>query len=369
VVAVVERIQRDAKRQAAVWYPRAAPTDEISKWLSDGDALVLYGVLGEDALALVATQADARVVALGKSAAIHAACGALDASDAAADPMGALARLRDLLIKPLDLEKANTKRLLVSPEGPLCYVPFSALVPDLPLVTVPSGTTYGLLLEEEGKKRGESVLAAGDADYTAARDETAAATYERGIRLSPLPGTRAEAKAVGDVVLLGKDASEAGIAASLRERPRWRAVHFACHGLVDPERPTLSSLALSPDAHHDGYLTALEVLDLEVPADLVVLSACETGKGKIINGEGIVGLTRAFMFAGAPRVICSLWKVDDAATSAMMTEFYRLWNPKDGKPGLSTAEALRKAQEFVRSQPKWKHPYYWAAWVLWGLPS
>ena len=213
------------------------------------------------------------------------------------------------------------------------------------------------------------MLAAGDPDYAATRNEIAAATYQRGGRLLPLPGTRLEAKAVGDVVLLGKDVSEAGLAATLRTRPRWRAVHLACHGLVDPERPTLSSLALTPDPTHDGYLTALEVLDLDVPADLVVLSACETGKGKVVKGEGILGLTRAFMYAGSPRVICSLWKVDDDATRALMTKFYELWNPKNGKPGLTTAEALKKAQEFVRSQPKWKHPYYWAAWVLWGLPS
>jgi CHAT domain-containing protein len=111
---------------------------------------------------------------------------------------------------------------------------------------------------------------------------------------------------------------------------------------------------------------------MEIPADLAVLSACETGKGKVVKGEGIVGLTRAFMFAGAPRVICSLWKVDDEATQALMVKFYELWNPKDGSKGMGTAAALKEAQVFVRTHPdhpKWKHPYYWAAWVLWGLPD
>jgi CHAT domain-containing protein len=88
-----------------------------------------------------------------------------------------------------------------------------------------------------------------------------------------------------------------------------------------------------------------------------------------VNGEGIVGLTRAFMFAGAPRVICSLWKVDDEATRALMVKFYELWAPKDGSTGMPVTQALRTAQEFVRSHEKWKHPYYWAAWVLWGLPT
>jgi CHAT domain-containing protein len=284
-------------------------------------------------------------------------------------------RLRDLLIRPLSLSEGTT-RLLVSPEGPLSYLPFSALVPGMDVVCVPSGTTYGVLLEEKAR-HGTQVLALGDPDYAAKFDPVsldlyapaaAAAGPARGTRLSPLPGTREEAKAVGDVTLLGRDASEAALREALaRKKDRWHAVHFACHGLVNPDRPTLSSLALTPDAQNDGFLTALEVLRAEIPSDLVVLSACETGTGKIVGGEGILGLTRAFMYAGTPRVLCSLWKVDDEATRALMTEFYALWNPKDGKRGLPTAEALRKAQEFVRGHEKWKHPYFWAAWVLWGL--
>jgi CHAT domain-containing protein len=111
------------------------------------------------------------------------------------------------------------------------------------------------------------------------------------------------------------------------------------------------------------------VLQARVPADLVVLSACETARGKVYRGEGMVGLTRAFMFAGAPRVLASLWKVDDAATLALMKRFYEAWNPRDGRPGLATAAALRAAQQHVRAQEKWRHPYYWAAWVLWGPPD
>src|SRR5205823_7032225 len=117
------------------------------------------------------------------------------------------------------------------------------------------------------------------------------------------------------------------------------AVHLACHGLVDAERPTLSSLALTQAGDDDGFLTALEVFQMKVPADLVVLSACETGRGKVYHAEGIVGLTRAFMFAGAPRVVVSLWKVDDDATAALMTKFY-----EEFKQGVGAARALRDAQ-------------------------
>ena len=380
VQEVVERIQREAKKESHLWYPVATPIDDIQGLLVAGDAMVLYGLAekGEPAHALVLTRADARIVRLGRSSDVVAACEALHASDPIADPAAALARLRDLVVRPLGLPK-ETKRLLVSPEGPLSYVPFAALLPDLVVAYESSGSTYGVLREEK-EKHGEQVLALGDPDYTATSDPTALALYApvavardaatRGGRLVSLPATREEATAVADVKLFGKDASESGLRAALGKRSaRWHAVHFACHGLVDPDHPTLSSLALTPEGKDDGFLTALEVLKMEIPSDLVVLSACETGKGKIVGGEGIVGLTRAFMYAGSPRVICSLWKVDDDATRALMVKFYELWNPKDGKPGLPTAEALRKAQEFVKSQEQWKHPYFWAAWVLWGLPE
>ena len=126
---------------------------------------------------------------------------------------------------------------------------------------------------------------------------------------------------------------------------------------------------MTADSEDDGFLTCLDVFQLKIPADLVVLSACETAKGRIYRMEGILGLTRAFMFAGTPRVICSLWKVDDEATRALMTRFYALWGgATEGEDGVSAAAALRRAQEFVRSHEKWEHPQYWAAWVLWGLP-
>ena len=120
-------------------------------------------------------------------------------------------------------------------------------------------------------------------------DPAAVKLYVRGGTLTPLPGTREEVQAVGDVVLLGEDANEAKFREAIAAQERWRAVHMACHGLVDPERPTLSSLALTRAGSEDGFLTAQEVLRMEIPADLAVLSACETARGKIVKGEGIVG--------------------------------------------------------------------------------
>ena len=119
---------------------------------------------------------------------------------------------------------------------------------------------------------------------------------------------------------------------------------------------------MTPSGSDDGLLKGAEILRLRVPADLVALSACETARGRVFRAEGVVGLVRAFLFAGTPQVLCSLWKVDDAATQELMVEFDRRW--RDG--GEPAAAALRGAQEHVRAEKRWRHPYYWAAWVLWG---
>ncbi len=373
--AVVNRIQRELK-QAALFYPRVRTIEDVRSVLKPGQALVIYGLCLGEGLALVLWHDGERMVTLGNVDELIAACEALEAKDAHADVQPALETLRQRLVEPLALDDGVTQ-VIVSPEGPLCYLPFAALFRQ-PVAMTPSGTTHVLLLEEQ-RKRGQGILALGDPDYAGVSDG-AKAIYYRGRTLAPLPATRAEATTIGSVTLLGAEASEAGFHAAVARSSGWRAVHFACHGLVNVVKPMLSSLALSRAGDGDGFLTASEVLRTQIPADLAVLSACETATGSIVRGEGIVGLVRAFMFAGAPRVICSLWKVDDEATSALMTKFYELWNPAlserseskgppDGSKGLPTAEALRQAQEFVRSQERWKHPFYWAAWVLWGLPD
>ena len=220
----------------------------------------------------------------------------------------AVATLRRLLIEPLALGK-DVERVLVSPMGPLGYVPLSLLLPDRDVVFVPSATTYGILLRDR-EKRGEKVLALGDPDYGADVHGTALRVRAGNVTNLPrLPATKAEVQAIANVSALRGKATETGLAALLEGEARWRAVHFACHGLVDPEQPMLSALALTADAANDGFLTALEIFRMRLPADLVVMSACETGRGRIYKTEGILGLTRAVMFAGAPRVLCSLWKV------------------------------------------------------------
>jgi CHAT domain-containing protein/tetratricopeptide (TPR) repeat protein len=150
------------------------------------------------------------------------------------------------------------------------------------------------------------------------------------------------------------------------ELSQYRYVHFATHGLLDSERPGLSSLVLSMvDAEgkpQDGFLRANDIYNLKLPAELVVLSACQTGLGKEIKGEGLVGLTRGFMYAGARRVVVSLWNVNDKATAELMTKFYA----KMLKQGERPAAALRAAQVEMWKQKQLQSPYYWAAFTMQG---
>jgi len=140
----------------------------------------------------------------------------------------------------------------------------------------------------------------------------------------------------------------------------------AYHGYLDAERPDLSALVFSmvnqQGQPQDGFLRAHEIYNLSLPAELVVLSACDTGLGKEIKGEGLVGLTRAFMYAGAARVGVSLWSVSDKATADLMHSFYQAMLQRGERP----AAALRSAQLEMRARKSWSAPYYWAAFILQG---
>lgn len=150
------------------------------------------------------------------------------------------------------------------------------------------------------------------------------------------------------------------------ELAKYRIIHFATHGVLDLEHPELSGIVLSMVDENgqpqDGYLRLHEIYNLYLPAELVVLSACQTGVGKQIKGEGLIALTRGFMYAGAKSVVASLWKVDDAATSALMTEFYKQMFTNKLKP----AAALREAQIKISQQKRWQSPYYWAGFFIQG---
>ncbi len=186
-----------------------------------------------------------------------------------------------------------------------------------------------------------------------------------------LPFTRREAEAIYSVAgkssameALDFDASKAtALSPKLKD---YRIIHFATHGLLNNDHPELSGLVFSlvdkQGQLQDGFLRMLDIYNMELNADLVVLSACQTALGKEIDAEGLMGLTRGFMYAGAPRVVASLWKVDDEATAALMKKFYEGMLRDHQTP----AQALRLAQQWMRTQKAWQSPYYWADFVLQG---
>ena len=204
----------------------------------------------------------------------------------------------------------------------------------------------------------------------AAPDLTRAIDDVRG-DLRRLLMTRGEAEAILSVTppsagLKALDFQASRATATSDELSRYRIVHFATHGLLNSQHPELSGLALSlvdeRGRPQDGFLRLHEIFNLRLPAELVVLSACQTGLGKEVKGEGLVGLTRGFMYAGAARVVASLWRVDDTATSELMKSFYR----RMLRDGMRPAAALREAQVEMWKRAPGRSPFYWAGFVLQG---
>lgn len=202
-----------------------------------------------------------------------------------------------------------------------------------------------------------------------AEDSTAGAA--RSLVIPRLPFTRREADRIvaiapGAENLRAVDFKASRAIVSGPELSQYRYVHFATHGLLDSQRPGLSSLVLSlvdeQGRPRDGFPRAHEVYNLNLPAELIVLSACQTGLGKEVKGEGLVGLTRGFLYAGAARVVVSLWSVNDRATAELMAKFYRKMLKEDQRP----AAALRSAQVEMLRSSQWQSPYFWAAFTLQG---
>lgn len=257
-------------------------------------------------------------------------------------------------------------RLLLVPHGSLHFVPFGALrnsqtgrtlVEDFTITYAPSVEVLRFLGEKESSFRGRALLF-GDPDFASPG-------------LDRLPGARIEVTQLGVHLgtrpRVGSEASETALERALAaERGAWDVLHVAAHGVYLPGSPRLSHLALAPGGGQDGKLEVHEIysrLDL-TGVNLVVLSACDTALGERTSGDDIVGLTRAFLYAGASGVVSTLWQVDDAASTELMVSFYLHL-----KAGETAAAALRHAQREMQRRPGREHPYFWAGFVLTGDPQ
>lgn len=227
----------------------------------------------------------------------------------------------------------------------------------------------GQLSTDKELAKSESAAVAEERSLKHIKEKSAEQTGE--MRIARLPYTRQEAENILSLVsesdrkqALDFEANRS--TATAEDLSQYRYVHFATHGYLDSERPEFSALVLSlvdkDGRQQSGFLYAYEIYNLNLPAEVIVLSACETGLGKEIRGEGLVGLTRGFMYAGSPRVVVSLWSVNDRATAELMAKFYQNMMKENLRP----AAALRAAQIEMWKSNQWNQPYYWAAFALQG---
>ncbi|MBI4467771.1 MAG: CHAT domain-containing protein [Acidobacteria bacterium] len=309
--------------------------------------------------------------------------------------------LYGMLLRPADELLDKFENLVIVPDGILHYLPFETLIkgkrggratlPDYLLTThtmstISSATVLGVLASRsrtprDGRRR---LLAYADpqfrpkgnarrraSSHTRLADIVRGGFEERGVNFEPLRFAKEEVKGIAALYPRGTAKLYVGGAATETSFKRERLtdfdfIHFATHAVIDEEFPALSGIVLSLSTEgedEDGVLTMNEIFNLELHADLVTLSACQTGLGKLVRGEGMVGLTRAFMYAGAPSVLVSLWNVRDSSTAELMKSFYRHL-----RTGKSKADALREAKrDMIRSgRPLHRFPYFWAPFVLVG---
>jgi CHAT domain-containing protein/Tfp pilus assembly protein PilF len=314
-------------------------------------------------------------------------------------------KLSQIILQPIAAQLAQ-KRLLIVGDGILNYLPFSALslpetsgknpnpplIVDHEIVMLPSASSLGILRQNYNDRQPPNRTLAILADPVFSADDERVKTptttnreaiesvnlglsrssRDNDVQWKRLKFTREEAEQIikaldptnSSTQSFDFEASRA--TATNPNLSQYKIIHFATHGLANSAHPELSGIVMSLVDEQgkplNGFLRLTDIFNLKLAADLVVLSACQTGLGQNVQGEGIVGLTRGFMYAGAKRVVVSLWSVDDEGTATFMASFYQEMLQK----GLTPAAALRAAQLEMLQQSKWNSPYYWAAFTLQG---
>jgi CHAT domain-containing protein len=281
-------------------------------------------------------------------------------------------RLYDLLLKPL-IGTRPSGTLCIVPDRTLWTLPFQALItPEdqhlierVALFYVPS-LTFAPAGRSRHSEGAPTVLALGDPQLGAGTVSDVRATF-RDARLGRLPDARREVHALRDLygpratIHIGAAATEATLK---REAGRFDILHLATHGLVDDDWPMYSALLLNGSPEEDGLLEAREIAALPLHGDLVVLSACDTARGRVLRGEGTIGLSWAVLAAGCPRTIAAQWRVGSAAAARMMVAFHRRMARRHSVRDV--AATLRQAQIEMLGNPRYAHPYYWAAFIMVG---
>lgn len=294
-------------------------------------------------------------------------------------------KLYDLILKPARAQMQGLEALIIVPDDVLWQLPFQALkssnhrylIEDYSISYAPSLTVLGEMIkrrpeQDKATKGLPTLLAFGNPALGTETNERARAVH-MGERLDPLPEAEKQVKLLGRLygkaqsrIYTGSGAQEERFKA---EAGNYRILHLATHGILNDASPMYSQLVLAQTGtREDGLLEAWEIMTLDLRADLVVLSACETARGRVGAGEGIIGLSWALFVAGAPTAIVSLWKVESASTTDLMLAFHR--QIKSGSHRVrgpnSIAAALRLAALGLLKNKRYEHPFYWAPFVVIG---
>lgn len=350
-----EQLSQTAPELAALVSVGSIPAGELGALLPAGEALVEYYYSGQDFHAFVLHGRQVRAVRLDAprlEAEVQALRNALERVDS--DAWQAVAsRLYRRLWQPLEALLGPAQRVVVVAHGALHYLPFAALrdadgkllVERYGLRFLPSASVLKFLRSAPGGAAA-SLLALGNPDLGDPKLDLKFAADEASAVSRLFPDAR---------LLLRQEASETNFR---KAGSAFRQLHIASHGSFRADAPLASGLHLARDADNDGVLTVGELYSMRLNADLVTLSACETGLGKIVNGDDIVGLARGFLYAGTRSIVASLWSVEDRATSELIQAFYR------NLAGMDKLEALREAQ--LATRRSFAHPFFWAAFQLTG---
>ncbi|HKX29544.1 MAG TPA: CHAT domain-containing protein, partial [Blastocatellia bacterium] len=301
------------------------------------------------------------------------------------DYQGLARELYTLLLKPAEPQLRNKTSLIISPDRSLWDLPFQVLQPreghylieDAAISYVPSLSVLRetrLARRKRAARAGARLLALGNPEL--GRESIERAKFSlMGEALDPLPEAAAQVEALGRLygpkrgqVYTGASASESVVKELASQ---YRILHLATHGILNDINPMYSHLMLattSGKSEEDGLLEAWEIMNLDLNADLVVLSACETARGRVGVGEGVIGLTWALFVAGCPTTVVSQWKVESTSTTALMVEFHQGFKTRFDTPksALSTAEAMRQASLKLMRNPQYRHPFFWGGFVVVG---
>ena len=403
----LRELRRRSPRYAALKYPEPITLAETQRMLDDKTVLLSYSLAEPQSYLFAVSHDDFQVKRLPSEAMLSESVQRLLAAitdrnnPAPEEYRRQAARLSQQLLQPISRMLDGKRALVIVADGSLHRLPFEVLfLPDtssrgdlraLPYLIrrfaisyAPSASVLVELQHDPHETAPKGFIAFGDPIYeqpaTSIIASALRATSPAGrINLQPLPYSHTEIDGIAKLfarddreLFFGQAASEENVKAPDR-LARYRLVHFSTHGYVNEARPRFSGLVLSLQSvnpqsalrnpqSEDGVLSAYEIFNLKLKADLVVLSACETGLGKEVKGEGLMSLTRAFMYAGTPSVVVSLWNVNDESAADLMIRFYR--NLKTAR--MSTSEALRQAQlETINDNG---FPFFWAPFVLVGKP-